>query len=182
MKYKERDEKKREEFCRVLETIPEEKRVYIDESGIDHNEVKTRGWSPIGSPILWEKYWNSWWRTTLIAWVRGEYVLAPFRFEWMTNTEIFNNWVEDFLLKEIHHWDYVILDNASFHKSLKTKELIESVWAHILFLPPYSPDLNPIENYWALLKLYVRKFNTSFDSFLVLLDQFLNKCIWLKLS
>jgi transposase len=100
----------------------------------------------------------------------------------MTNTDIFNTWVEALLLKEIHLWDYVILDNASFHKSLKTKELIESVGAHVLFLPPYSPDLNPIENYWALLKLYVRKFNTSFDIFYIILDQFLSKCNWLKSS
>jgi predicted Ser/Thr protein kinase len=50
LKYKERDEEKRKEFCKVLESIPEEKRIYIDESGIDHNEVKTRNWSPIGIP------------------------------------------------------------------------------------------------------------------------------------
>ena len=75
-------------------------------------------------------------------------------------------------------WDVVILDNASFHKSVETIELIESVWAKILFLPPYSPDLNPIEQYWAVLKAYVRKFNISFDTFLQILDSFLNNLLW----
>jgi transposase len=74
------------------------------------------------------------------------------------------------------------MDNASFHKSQRTKELIEKRGARLLFLPPYSPDLNPIENYWALLKLYVRKYNTSFDIFYHILDEFMSKEKWCYLS
>lgn len=75
-----------------------------------------------------------------------------------------------------------MLDNASFHKSQKTKELIEKRGARLLFLPPYSPDLNPIENYWALLKCYVRKRNTAFDVFYDVLDEFLTRDNWCYLS
>ena len=170
MKYKERDEEKRKDYKEKLEKIPKEKRVYIDESWIDHNEVKSKSWSPIWKPTQWEKYWYNWWRTTMIAGVRENKVLAPFRFKWTTNTETFNKWIEICLVPDLEKWDVVILDNASFHKSEKTKKLIEDTWASILFLPPYSPDLNPIENYWAVLKTYVRKFNSSFDIFLQILQ------------
>jgi transposase len=110
--------------------------------------------------------------------VRGKEILAPFRFEWTTNTEVFNIWIKEYLLLDLKEWDVVILDNASFHKSFETIKLIESVWAKVLFLPPYSPDLNPIEQYWAVLKAYVRKFNKSFDTFLQTLDCFLKKLLW----
>jgi transposase len=118
----------------------------------------------------------------MIAWVKGNNILAPFRFKWTTNTEIFNKWIETCLVPDLEKWDVVILDNASFHKSERTKKLIEEAWASILFLPPYSPDLNPIENYWAVLKTYVRKFNSSFDIFLQILDDFLSKTIWWNVS
>jgi len=75
-----------------------------------------------------------------------------------------------------------VLDNASFHKSQKTKELIEQKGARLLYLPPYSPDLNPIENYWALLKTYVRKYNTSFDVFYTILDRFFSQKKWCYLG
>lgn len=178
MEYKERDERKRAKYLEELEKIPKEKRIYIDESWIDHNETKTKSWSPVWKPTKWKQNWQKWWRTTIIAWVRGKEVLAPFRFEWTTNTQVFNLWIKEYLLLDLKEWDVVILDNASFHKSVETIKLIESVWAKILFLPPYSPDLNPIEQYWAVLKAYVRKFNISFDTFLQILDSFLNNLMW----
>jgi len=55
------------------------------------------------------------------------------------------------------------MDNASFHKSKKTKELIESVGCRIIFLPPYSPDLNPIETFWANMKKFIYSINHKFD-------------------
>ncbi|MFN5609385.1 MAG: transposase [Holosporales bacterium] len=67
------------------------------------------------------------------------------------NTEVFNTWIEQQLLPILDDKSLVIMDNAVFHKSQKTKDLIESVGAKLLFLPPYSPDLNPIEKNSALL-------------------------------
>lgn len=189
MRYKERDDEYREIFKIIVRTIGKIQRIisqwgiiYIDESGIDHNEIKTHSWSPVGKPTLSDQYGYRYKRTTLLAWVRGDVVLAPMRFEWSTNTEIFNTWIEDCLCPELSVWDVVVLDNASFHKSEKTRTLIEGRWARLLYLPPYSPDLNPIENYWALLKLYVRKYNTSFDIFYRILDEFMSREKWCYLS
>ena len=73
------------------------------------------------------------------------------------NTNLFNNWVEQSLIKELKLGQVVIMDNASFHKSQKTKELIESVGCKIIFLPPYSPDMNPIEKFWANMKRWIKQ-------------------------
>jgi len=73
------------------------------------------------------------------------------------NTQLFEAWVEQFLIKALQPGQVVIMDNASFHKSQKTKELIESVGCKVIFLPPYSPDLNPIEKFWANMKRWIRQ-------------------------
>ena len=72
------------------------------------------------------------------------------------NTQLFEAWVEKFLIKELKPGQFVVMDNASFHKSAKTKELIESVGCRVIFLPPYSPDLNPIEKFWANMKRWIK--------------------------
>ena len=83
--------------------------------------------------------------------------IAPFVFNGSCNTELFNEWVKGFLVKELKPGQTVILDNASFHKSLETQELLKSVGCDLLFLPPYSPDLNPIEKFWANMKRWIRR-------------------------
>ena len=67
------------------------------------------------------------------------------------NTQLFESWVEQFLIKELKPDPVVVMDNASFHKSKKTQELIELVGCKVIFLPPYSPDLNPY--YYQVLPL-----------------------------
>ncbi len=73
-----------------------------------------------------------------------------------TNTEVFLSWVEHFLCKELRHGQCVIMDNASFHKSSKIKQLIELTGVALIYLPSYSQDLNPIEHVWANLKRLIR--------------------------
>ncbi len=93
---------------------------------------------------------------TIVAGLVNNQSIAPFVFNGTCNTELFNNWVEKFLIKELKAGQVVVMDNASFHKSKKTKELIESVGCKLIFLPPYSPDLNPIEKFWANMKRWIK--------------------------
>ena len=84
------------------------------------------------------------------------------------DTLLFEAWVEKFLIKELKPGQVVTMDNASFHKSKRTKELIESVTCSIIFPPPYSPDFNLIEKFWANMKRSIEcnilNFNTLFDA------------------
>ena len=152
----EADEKKRSDYLKKLEQIPAENRVYIDESGMDGNISKERGWGKRGELLKSKKSGKYYLRTNIIAGLNGKSSIAPFVFYGACNTELFNDWVEVFLIKELKPGQTVILDNASFHKSLRTKELIESVGCNLLFLPPYSPDLNPIEQFWANMKRWIK--------------------------
>jgi transposase len=83
-------------------------------------------------------------------------ILAPFCYQGTCNTQLFNTWLKDFLIPELKPGQVVIIDNASFHKSEESKRLIEEVGCKLLFLPAYSPDLNPIEIFWANFKKMVR--------------------------
>lgn len=91
-------------------------------------------------------------------------LIAPMHFEGNTDTEIFNQWLEEFLIPELKPNQTVILDNAAFHKSQKTMELVESVECRLLYLPPYSPDFNPIEQKWGHVKNSVKKIRDKFEN------------------
>lgn len=95
-------------------------------------------------------------RESFIAAQRGTQILSPFCYGGTCNTDLFNVWLKDFLIPELKPGQVVIMDNAAFHKSQSTKKLIEEAGCRVFFLPPYSPDLNPIELFWANLKKKVR--------------------------
>lgn len=93
---------------------------------------------------------------SVIGALMGKKFIAPFTFLGGCNTDVFNTWVEQVLLKEIPQGTTVIMDNAAFHKSKRTRELIEEAGCYLLFLPTYSPDLNPIEHCWHKVKSILR--------------------------
>lgn len=159
----EASEEKRKEYINVVKDIPLQSLVYIDESGIEKNSIKERAWGRKGKKLVAKKSGKYYERTNIIAGYVNKKSIAPFVFTGSCNTEIFNNWVEQFLIKELKYGQYVVMDNASFHKSQKTKDLIESVGCRVIFLPPYSPDLNPIEKFWANMKRWIRNKISNFD-------------------
>lgn len=83
-------------------------------------------------------------------------LLAPFEFSGYMNAGLFNAWFEDVFCPELKPGQVIILDNASFHKSLELEEMAKDVGCYLVFLPPYSPDLNPIEKVWANFKRNLR--------------------------
>lgn len=159
---------KRDEYEEAIKGIDLKSIVYIDESGIDMTICKDRGWGKKGIPIPGKRSGKHYERTNIIAGLTGNKIIAPFIFTGTCNTELFENWVEQFLINELKPGQVVVMDNAAFHKSQKIKNLIESVGCTIIFLPPYSPDLNPIEKFWANMKRWIRQkinnFRTLYDS------------------
>ena len=131
--------------------------MYIDESGIDKFIYRPLGRSFFGEIIQGVISGKRYQRESFVAGKIGSKIIAPFCYQGTCNTALFNFWVENFLVPELSPGQVVILDNATFHKSQKTKELIESAKCKILFLPPYSPDLNPIEIFWANFKRMVKE-------------------------
>jgi len=144
--------------------------VYIDESGIDHNNIKTSCWTERGGKIVGERSGKRRLRTSVIAALNGDNINAPLRFSGTSNTALFLYWLEHILLPTLIAGQVVIMDNCSIHKSPKVKELIESVGCKLIYLPPYSPDLNPIENYWAVMKNQIKKQQHKFVDFLDNID------------
>jgi len=94
---------------------------------------------------------------TFIAGLRHDKIVAPLVLDGPINTASFTAWVEQFLVPTLNPGDIVLLDNLSSHKGKTARAAIRAVGAHILFLPPYSPDLNPIEMMFAKLKTLARK-------------------------
>ena len=92
---------------------------------------------------------------------------APMVINGATNKEIFKVYVEKFLLPTLRAGDCVVLDNLSAHKGNEIREMIESVGAELWFLPPYSPDLNPIEKMWGKVKAILRKIKARTEEDLI---------------
>ena len=137
----------------------------MDESGLDHEVHRPYARAPRSKKVYADISGKFRSRTTLIAgYMKGGFI-APFCFKGHTNTEVFNTWVEEVLLPDLRRGQVVILDNAAFHKSSRTTELIESAGCRVIFLPPYSPDLNKIEPMWANLKQKIRDFYLTTHQF-----------------
>lgn len=168
----ESSKEKREEYLDKIQDISPEKLVYIDESGIELTAVKERGWGKKGELLIGKKSGKHYQRSNIVAGYVNRRTLAPLVFNGICNTELFNNWVEEFLIKELKPGQVVIMDNAAFHKSEKTVSLIESVGCKLIFLPPYSPDLNPIEKFWANMKRWIAENLINFSSLFDALSQF----------
>jgi transposase len=96
-------------------------------------------------------------RTSIIAGLNQKNVLAPWHFPGYCNTDVILTWVKNEFLPVLKAGMTVIWDNATFHQSCEIKALIENVGCKLMFLPTYSPDLNPIEQYWAALKARIRR-------------------------
>ena len=101
----------------------------------------------------------------MIGALHGKDIIAPLVFEGTCNKVLFEAYVREILIKALKVGQIVIMDNINFHKTDKVKELIESVGCTILFLPTYSPDLNPIEHYWFKIKNQIRKIAGDFEEF-----------------
>ena len=138
--------------------------VYVDESGIDSYFYRSHGWAPSCERVYGAVSGKRFARESFIAAKCDCKVFAPLCYQGTCNTLLFNAWVEHFLVPQLRKGQLVILDNASFHKSQIAKKLIEKVGCQILFLPSYSPDLNPIEKYWSWFKAQVRSIVHRFNN------------------
>lgn len=149
----------------MLKTLPQESIVYVDECGIDQCLYREYARAPRGEKVVAKISGRKFKRTNIVAGIcQGEWV-APLEYSGTTDSVLFEYWFINCLLKEVDEGSVIILDNATFHKKSILPDLAKRYGCNVLFLPPYSPDLNPIENKWAWLKRKLREILQFYNSF-----------------
>jgi transposase len=130
--------------------------IFIDETWAKTNMTRLRGRAPIGERLIARVPHGHWKTTTLIAALDRSGIRCSTVVDGAINADVFESFVEQVLLPTLNVGDIVVMDNLSSHKRSRTRELIHSRGAEVLYLPPYSPDLNPIENVFAKIKQCLR--------------------------
>lgn len=136
----------------------------MDESGFAHDMPRTHGYAPKGQRCYGKHDWGAKGRTNIIGALLAGVLLTISLFQTTINTEIFTAWIAHDLLPKLPPKSVVIMDNASFHKGSEMQKILAEA-GHILFyLPPYSPDLNPIEKKWAQAKAVRRRVGGTIEA------------------
>jgi len=130
--------------------------VYLDESGLNDNEVYEKAWGPKGPRMYGCKLGGKKTRHSMIGALQNKKVIAPFVFKGSCNRAVFEIYLKKVLLPKLAVGSIIIMDNAAFHKGGNIAALVKNAGCSILYLPAYSPDLNPIENWWFVIKNSVR--------------------------
>lgn len=131
--------------------------VFLDETGTNTKMTRLRGRAPKGQRLRASAPFGHWKTETFIAGLRDDRLGAPFVIDGAMNRELFELYVRTQLAPTLAPGDVVIADNLPAHKSAAAEEAIKARGAWMLFLPPYSPDLNPIEMAFSKLKAHLRK-------------------------
>jgi transposase len=131
--------------------------VFIDETGTSTNMVRQRGRAPRGERLVGKVPQGHWKTTTFVAALRSTALTAPGVIDGPMNGNAFVAYVEQVLAPSLKPGDIVVMDNLSAHKVPGVRQAIDAAGARLLYLPPYSPDFNPIEHLFAKLKALLRK-------------------------
>lgn len=134
-----------------------ERLIYLDESGVTTQMTRTRGRGLGGARIHEATPQGHWKILTILGAISIRGMIATMTIEEPTDTDIFLAYLEHVLCPELRPNDVVVMDNLSAHKVQGVRELIEATGAELLYLPPYSPDLNPIEMAFSKFKAALRK-------------------------
>jgi transposase len=149
--------RQREDWFEGQLDLDPERLVFIDETWASTNMARRRGRAPRGERLRVGIPHGHWKTTTFVAGLRTSGIVAPFVLDQAINRLAFETYVARVLVPELRAGDIVIMDNLSSHKGPAVRAMIEAAGAELLYLPPYSPDFNPIENAFAKLKALLRK-------------------------
>jgi transposase len=149
----------RHDFRQTLGDVTIDRLVFLDESGAKTNMTRLYGRAPSGARCHFAAPHGHWQTTTMISALRCTGVIpeASMVMDGPTDAMMFRGYVEQCLAPALRPGDIVVMDNLSSHKVTGVAEAIEAVGAALLYLPPYSPDLNPIEKLWSKVKSLLRR-------------------------
>jgi transposase len=157
-------EQDREDVCQARKSWPyrlarrnKQRLFYLDESGAQTNMTRLYGRAPRGERLVDTAPGGHWASLTMVCTILYDRVVAPMVTDGPMNGLTFQGYVDWLLVPELKSGDTVIMDNLSSHKSTAVETSIQATGAKLLFLPPYSPDLNPIEQMWSKVKAHLRR-------------------------
>jgi putative transposase len=152
--------RRREQWRKYQGRIDPSRLVFLDETWAKTNMTRRHGWAPRGHRLLAKVPHGHWETTTFLAALRQDRIDAPCLFDGPINGERFLAYVRQMLVPTLKPGDVVILDHLGAHKGKAVRQAIRAVGAKRIFLPKYSPDLNPIEQAFAKLKALLRRAGT----------------------
>jgi transposase len=138
--------------------------VYVDESGIDQYLYRPYARAPRGMRVQGKVSGKKYERSSIVAGQCDSKIIAPFQYSGTMDSTLFELWFSTILLPSLDAGSVIVLDNARFHRKATLYELASRNHCQVMFLPAYSPDLNPIEHFWAWLKSRLRKILPQFGS------------------
>ncbi len=148
--------RRRDRWQRASHQLDPARLVFIDETWIKTNMAPIRGWGPKGERLVGFAPDGRWRTLTFLAALRADALTEPCVFDGPINGAMFQAYVEQFLAPSLKPGDIVVLDNLGSHRGKAVRSAILDVGAKLAFLPPYSPDLNPIEQVFAKIKHWLR--------------------------
>ena len=148
---------KRDDWQAAQPGLDPAKLVFVDETWASTNMTRRYGRAPVGQRLVCPVPHGHWKTTTFVAALRADGLTAPLVIDGAVNGDLFTAYVEQILVPTLKPGDVVVMDNLSSHKRARVREAIEGAGCTLLFLPPYSPDKNPIEQAFAKLKALLRK-------------------------
>ena len=159
---------KRAEFLELQPTLDPHRLVFVDESGYRLGSPPRHGWAPRGVDSPGYGVHGKWETITMIGAIALDGFRGLMTIDAGTSAEVFTAFVTYELVPNLRSGDIVVMDNLSAHKNAKVRQLIEAAGCSVLYIPPYSPEFNPIEETWAKLKDIIRRGETrtreAFDS------------------
>ena len=162
--YREQDKKKVAAYQAEISAYPPEKIGYVDECGIDTYLYREYGYSPRGQKVFSRISGRKYKRCGIVAAQMNGRILAPLQYDGTMDRSLFEFWFSNQLLPTLDKGCVVVMDNASFHRKEQLYCLAQKSECYLIFLPPYSPQLNPIEHFWVWLKRTLRKILPKLDS------------------
>ena len=144
-------------FRRRAERLNPRRLLFLDESGVNLAMTRPRGRAPRGERVVGSAPQNYGAGVTLVAAPGARGVRAAMSVDGPTDTEVLVSFIREVLAPRLRRGDILVMDNLSVHKTPRVREAVRLAGAELLYLPPYSPDLSPVERCWSKLKAWLRK-------------------------
>lgn len=173
--YIERDENKRQKYLKYIEKFAYQSVIFIDETGAYEYFPKRYGRALRGQKVYVKIHGKKGKRTNIIGAICDNTFISYSALEGTVNRDIYTKFIFEKVLPHVKEGRVVVMDNARIHKSDAIKKAIEEKGGELLDLPPYSPDFNPIEHCWALLKRWLRENRDRFSTLAIALKNYFLK-------